>query len=75
MRKVAILGAAGRDYHDFLTVFKGDEEYRVVAFIQIEGQNIGELEEFPERRFPSSLAGEGYPDGIPIMPERELERV
>lgn len=75
MRNVVILGAAGRDYHDFLTVFKDDEDYDVKAFLQVKGQNIGELEEFPERIFPASLAGENYPEGIPILPETELETV
>ncbi|MDY6765814.1 MAG: GTPase [Candidatus Nanohaloarchaea archaeon] len=75
VRTVVILGAAGRDYHDFLQVFKDDDAYDVAAFLQVGGQNLGELEEFPERTFPASLAGEAYPDGIPIMPERQLEQV
>ncbi len=75
MRNVVILGAAGRDYHDFMTVFKGNDGYEVKAFLQVAGQNIGELEEFPERSFPASLAGEQYPDGIPILPEEDLEAV
>lgn len=75
MKKIAILGAAGRDYHDFLTVFRDAEDVYLKAFLQIEGQNIGELDEFPERTFPSSLAGERYPEGIPILPETEMERL
>ncbi|MDY6769830.1 MAG: GTPase, partial [Candidatus Nanohaloarchaea archaeon] len=74
-RNIAILGAAGRDYHDFLQVFRGDDAYDVKAFLQIGGQNIGELEEFPERTFPASLAGENYPDGIPILPAADMEDV
>ncbi|MDY6761456.1 MAG: GTPase [Candidatus Nanohaloarchaea archaeon] len=75
MRNIVILGAAGRDYHDFLTVFRDNENFDVKAFLQIEGQNVAELEEFPERVFPASLAGEHYDEGIPIRPENDLETV
>jgi predicted GTPase len=74
-QKVVIMGAAGRDFHDFNTVFRDDETYEVVAFTHTETQNVGELEEAPERRYPSELAGELYPDGIPIRPEAELEDI
>lgn len=74
-RRVAILGAAGRDYHDFNTFFRGNEDFEVVAFLQIRGQNVGELDEFPERTYPSSLAGEGYDEGIPILPADRMEEV
>ncbi len=70
--RVLIVGAAGRDYHDFNTVFRGRTDVDVVAFTQAPGQNLGELGE-AERRYPSELAGEGYPDGIPIEPEHRLE--
>ena len=70
--RVLIAGAAGRDYHDFNTVFRGRADVDVVAFTQAPGQNLGELGE-TERRYPSELAGAGYPDGIPIEPERRLE--
>ncbi|WP_099255640.1 GTPase [Halorubrum persicum] len=70
--RVLIVGAAGRDYHDFNAVFRGREEIDVVGFTQAPGQNLGELDE-TDRRYPSELAGEGYPDGIPIEPERRLE--
>ncbi|MFB6294458.1 MAG: GTPase, partial [Candidatus Nanohaloarchaea archaeon] len=75
MTNVVILGAAGRDYHDFLTTFRDDENYDVKAFLQVEGQNVAELDEFPERTFPASVAGDRYPDGIPIRPETELEEI
>jgi len=69
------MGAAGRDFHDFNSVFRGDQDHEVVAFTQTASQNIGELDSLPERRYPAELAGEGYPDGIPIHPESELEDV
>jgi len=72
--RVLIMGAAGRDYHDFNTVFRGRDDVEVVAFTQAPGQNLGELES-TNRRYPASLAGEGYPDGIPIEPERRLEEL
>lgn len=69
------MGAAGRDFHDFNTVFREDETYEVVAFTHTEGQNVGELDEMPERHYPPELAGELYPDGVPIRPESELEEI
>lgn len=69
------MGAAGRDFHDFNSVFRGNDDYEVVAFTQTFSQNIGELDEMPERRYPASLAGEQYPEGIPILPESELETI
>ena len=71
--RVVIMGAAGRDFHDFNTVFRGDDESEVVAFTHTATQNIGELDELPDRHYPAELAGEGYPDGIPVHPESELE--
>ena len=71
--KVLIMGAAGRDFHDFNTVFRDDERHEVVAFTHAETQNVGELDDRPERRYPAELAGDGYPDGIPIRPESSLE--
>jgi len=73
--RIVIMGAAGRDFHDFNTVFRGDDACEVVAFTRTESQNLGELGDPPERRYPAELAGEGYPDGIPIRPESELETV
>jgi len=71
--RVLIMGAAGRDFHDFNTVFRDDSETEVVAFTRTETQNLGELDAPPERRYPSALAGDRYPEGIPIHPESELE--
>jgi len=73
--RIVIMGAAGRDFHDFNTVFRGDERFEVVAFTHTGTQNIGELEELPNRRYPPELAGDGYPDGIPIRSEAELETI
>lgn len=70
--RVLIMGAAGRDYHDFNAVFRGRDDVEVVAFTQAPGQNLGEVDS-TNRRYPAALAGDGYPDGIPIEPERRLE--
>ena len=69
MRRVLIMGAAGRDFHNFNTVFRGSDSVRVVAFTATQIPNIH------GRRYPAELAGPGYPDGIPIHPESELERL
>ncbi|MCX2818589.1 GTPase [Haladaptatus sp. F3-133] len=74
-RNVLIMGAAGRDFHDFNTVFRDDETYNVVAFTHTETQNVGELDDAPERRYPAELAGDLYTDGVPIRPEAELEQL
>lgn len=65
-RRVVIMGAAGRDFHNFNTAFRGDLSVEVVAFTATQIPYIA------GRRYPASLAGEGYPDGIPIVEEREL---
>lgn len=64
---VLIMGAAGRDFHNFNVVFRDHPEYRVVAFTAAQIPNIA------ERRYPPELAGSLYPQGIPIHPEDELE--
>ena len=66
MKNVIIMGAAGRDFHDFLTVFKNNKEYNVVAFT---AEQIPGIE---KRKFPKEMAGKKYPRGIPIYPEKEL---
>jgi predicted GTPase len=62
-----ILGAAGRDFHDFNVVYRGDPATRVVAFTAAQIPGIA------GRRYPASLAGPLYPDGIPILEEEALE--
>jgi len=64
---VLIMGAAGRDFHNFNVVFRDRPEYRVVAFTAAQIPNIA------GRRYPPELAGSLYPEGIPIHPEEELE--
>lgn len=73
--RVVIMGAAGRDFHDFNTVFRDDDAYEVVAFTHTATQNIGELAELPQRRYPAELAGGLYPEGIPIHPESDLDAI
>jgi predicted GTPase len=66
MRKVIIMGAGGRDFHDFNTVYRDDRDVDVVAFTATQIPGID------DRTYPASLAGPGYPAGIPIRPESEL---
>lgn len=72
--RVLIMGAAGRDFHDFNTKFRGNDDYEVVAFTMAGGQNLGEVDG-GERVYPASLAGEGYEDGVPIRPESDLKEI
>jgi predicted GTPase len=65
--RILILGAAGRDFHDFNVLYREDPSAEVVAFTAQQIPNIA------DRRYPAALAGELYPDGIPIRPEEELE--
>ncbi len=65
--KTLIMGAAGRDFHNFNTVFRDNEDYEVVAFTATQIPNID------DRKYPAVLAGKLYPAGIPIFPESELE--
>jgi predicted GTPase len=64
--KVVIMGAAGRDFHNFNTFFKDNEVYDVVAFTATQIPNID------GRKYPAQLAGKLYPKGIDIYPEEEL---
>ncbi len=64
---VLIMGAAGRDFHNFNVVFRDNPRYRVLAFTAAQIPNI------EGRCYPPSLAGDLYPEGIPIHPEEELE--
>ncbi|HET7568813.1 MAG TPA: cyclic 2,3-diphosphoglycerate synthase [Gaiellaceae bacterium] len=66
MANVIVMGAGGRDFHDFNVVFREDRETRVVAF------TAAQIPGIDERRYPPSLAGPLYPDGIPIVPEARL---
>jgi predicted GTPase len=67
--KTIILGAAGRDFHNFNTVYRDNERYDVVAFTATQIPNI------EGSKYPASLAGKLYPKGIPIVAEREFESI
>jgi predicted GTPase len=66
MKRVVIAGAAGRDFHNFNVVFRGREDVEVVAF------TATQIPDIEGRVYPTELAGERYPKGIPILPEEEL---
>ena len=67
--RVLILGAAGRDFHDFNVALRDDPDYEVVGFTAAQIPGIA------GRVYPPALAGPRYPEGIPIDDERELERI
>ena len=64
--RTIIMGAAGRDFHNFNTFYRGNADYEVVAFTATQIPNI------EGRKYPPELSGEMYPAGIPIYPESEL---
>ena len=66
-RKVIIAGAGGRDFHNFNTFYRDNEDYQVIAFTATQIPNID------DRKYPAQLAGRLYPKGIPIVPEKELD--
>jgi predicted GTPase len=68
-RRVVIMGAAGRDFHDFNVVYRDDPAFEVVAFTATQIPGIA------DRRYPTELAGDLYPAGIPIRPEEDLEAI
>ncbi|MFO7615864.1 MAG: cyclic 2,3-diphosphoglycerate synthase [Bacteroidales bacterium] len=65
-KKVIIIGAAGRDFHNFNTYYRSKPDYEVVAF------TAAQIPDIDGRKYPAELAGELYPDGIPILAEEEL---
>jgi len=67
MRKVIIIGAAGRDFHNFNTFYRNNPAYKVVAF------TAAQIPDIAGRKYPPALAGELYPEGIPIHAQDELE--
>jgi len=67
MKKVLIMGAAGRDFHNFNTYFRDNPNFQVVAF------TATQIPDIAGRKYPAVLAGRLYPDGIPIFPEEELD--
>ncbi len=68
-KNVIIMGAAGRDFHNFNVVFRDDPSYRVRAF------TAAQIPFISGRRYPPALAGKLYPSGIPVVPETELDRL
>ena len=69
MRNVLILGAAGRDFHNFNVVFRDNPEFNVVAF------TATQIPDIAGRHYPPELAGVRYPAGIPILEEGEMEKI
>lgn len=65
-RRVVIMGAAGRDFHNFNTVYRAHAEYEVLAF------TAAQIPDIAGRRYPAALAGALYPHGIPIVDEAEI---
>ena len=68
-RKIAILGAAGRDFHNFNVLCRERDDLEVVAF------TATQIPDIEGRQYPPELAGALYPDGIPIRPEEDLEEI
>jgi len=69
MKRILILGAAGRDFHNFNVVFRNNPAFQVVAF------TATQIPDIAGRRYPRELAGPDYPQGIPIAEERDLEKL
>lgn len=68
-KNVIIIGAAGRDFHNFNTYYRGNENYNVVAF------TAAQIPDIDGRKYPAELAGDLYPDGIPIYAEEDLPKL
>ena len=68
-KKVLILGAAGRDFHNFNTFFRNNDLYNVVAF------TATQIPDIDGRKYPMELSGDLYPNGIPIEAEDEMENI
>ncbi|MCJ7564221.1 MAG: cyclic 2,3-diphosphoglycerate synthase [Candidatus Aminicenantes bacterium] len=69
MKKVIIMGAAGRDFHNFNTYFRDNPNFQVVAF------TATQIPDIEGRKYPASLAGKLYPNGIPIYAEEDLDHL
>jgi predicted GTPase len=68
-KNVVIIGAAGRDFHNFNTYYRNNEQYNVVAF------TAAQIPDIDGRKYPAELAGKLYPQGIPIVAEEELGKL
>ncbi|MCI0496783.1 MAG: GTPase, partial [Thermoplasmata archaeon] len=64
--KIIIMGAAGRDFHNFNVLYRNDPNVRVIAF------TATQIPDIAGRRYPPALSGPNHPDGIPIYPEEML---
>lgn len=67
--KVIIMGAAGRDFHNFNMIYRNNETYEVIAF------TATQIPDIDGRQYPAKLAGSLYPNGIPIHPEEKIEQL
>jgi len=68
-KRIIIMGAAGRDFHNFNTYFRDNEDYDVIAFTATQIPGIY------GRKYPSELSGRLYPEGIPIYPEEDIQKL
>ncbi|HZL81876.1 MAG TPA: cyclic 2,3-diphosphoglycerate synthase [Candidatus Deferrimicrobium sp.] len=68
-KRVLIMGAAGRDFHNFNVVYRDNPDYEVVAFTATQIPGID------DKKYPAALAGKLYPSGIPIYPESDLDKL
>jgi predicted GTPase len=68
-KRILIMGAAGRDFHNFNVLYRNNRQYEVVAFTATQIPNI------EKRKYPAKLAGKLYPPGIPIVSEKDLEKL
>lgn len=68
-KSIIIIGAAGRDFHNFNTYYRNNEEFNVVAF------TATQIPDIDGRKYPSELAGDLYPEGIPIYSQDELPKL
>ncbi|MHA1946770.1 MAG: cyclic 2,3-diphosphoglycerate synthase [Candidatus Hodarchaeales archaeon] len=67
--KTIILGAAGRDFHNYNTYFRDNENYEIIAF------TATQIPDISDRKYPTELAGKLYPEGIPIVPEESVVQI
>jgi predicted GTPase len=75
VRKALIMGAAGRDFHNFNVFFRENPDYEVVAFTAAQISDLDSGAEIEKRIYPPELAGDRYPEGIQIYPELMLEEL
>jgi len=69
LKKILIMGAAGRDFHNFNVYFRDNENYNVLAF------TATQIPDIAGRKYPAKLCGKLYPNGIPIYPEEDLKKL